>query len=143
IANPAAGGLPGAVTKFGDCTGCAGYDRAYIRWNHLSPRFGFSYGLGNKTVIQGGLSWNYLDGGAYEYGTNKVAVNYGNLLDGAFTRNSTGSTTPGFGSWDTNSLPAPAPVPFSPILGNANDVNAFSATDGIAPYDIVWSIGIQ
>ena len=40
---------------------------------------------------------NYLDGGAYEYGTSKVAVNYGNLLVGSYTRNSTGSTIPGFG----------------------------------------------
>ena len=143
IPNAAAGGLPGAATKFGDCTGCAGYDRAYIRWNHLSPRAGFSYALTNKTVLQGGFSWNYLDGGAYEYGTSKVAVNYGNLLDGAFTRNSTGSQTPGFGSWDSNILPIPGSVPFSPTIGNANQINVFSPSDGIAPYDIVWSIGIQ
>jgi hypothetical protein len=143
IPNTAAGGLPGAMSKFGDCTGCAGFDRAAIKWNHLSPRLGASYGLNNKTVLQGGLSWNYLDGGAYEYGTNKVAVNYGNLLDGAFSRSATGTTTAGFGSWDTNILPAPGSVPFSPTIGNAVGVNAFSPNDGIAPYDIVWSIGIQ
>src|ERR1039458_10568447 len=56
IANPAAGGLPGAATKFGTCTGCAGFTHANIRWNHFSPRFGFSYGLNNKTVLQGGVS---------------------------------------------------------------------------------------
>ena len=95
VPNPAADGLLGAASKFGNCTGCAGFDRAYIRWNHVSPRIGFSYGLNSKTVLQGGFSRNYLDGGAYEYGTNKVAVNYGNLLDGAFTRNSTGTTAPG------------------------------------------------
>jgi hypothetical protein len=143
IPNPAADGLLGAASKFGNCAGCAGFDRAYIRWNHLSPRLGFSYGISNKTVIQGGFSWNYLDGGAYEYGTSKVAVNYGNLLDGAFTRNSTGTTAPGFGSWDTNVLPLPAPVPFSPTLGVGNQINAFSPADGIAPYDIVWNIGVQ
>ncbi len=143
IPNSAAGGLPGAMSKFGDCTGCAGFDRAAIKWNHLSPRLGVSYGLNNKTVLQGGFSWNYLDGGAYEYGTNKVAVNYGNLLDGAFNRNSTGTTAPGFGSWDGNILPEPGAVPFSPTIGNAVGVNAFSPNDGIAPYDIVWSIGIQ
>ena len=143
IPNPGADGLLGAASKFGNCTGCAGFDRAYTRWNHLSPRLGFSYGLNNKTVLQGGFSWNYLDGGAYEYGTNKVAVNYGNLLDGAFTRNSTGSTTPGFGSWDSNTLPLPGPIPFSPTLGIGNQINAFSPKDGIAPYDLVWNIGIQ
>jgi hypothetical protein len=143
IPNPAADGLLGAASKFGNCAGCAGFDRAYIRWNHLSPRLGFSYGLNNKTVLQGGFSWNYLDGGAYEYGTNKVAVNYGNLLDGAFTRNSTGTTAPGFGLWDSNILPLPAPIPFSPTLGVGNQINAFSPKDGIAPYDVVWNIGVQ
>jgi hypothetical protein len=143
IPNTAAGGLPGAMSKFGDCTGCAGFDRADIKWTHLSPRLGVSYGLNSKTVLQGGFSWNYLDGGAYEYGTNKVAVNYGNLLDGAFTRSSTNTTAPGFGSWDSNILPAPGSVPFSPTIGNGVGVNAFSRNDGIAPYDIVWNIGIQ
>ena len=117
IPNPGAGGLLGAATEFGNCAGCAGYDRAYIRWNHLSPRVGFSYAFNNKTVLQGGFAQNYMDGGAYEYGTSKVAVNYGNLLTGSFHRNSTGSTTPGFGSWDSNILPEPAHTPFSPSLG--------------------------
>ena len=144
LPNPAANGIPGAVTKFGNCTGCAGLDRASIHWNHISPRIGFSYGLNNKTVIQGGFAQNYLDGGAYEYGTHKVAVNYGNLLDGSFQRNSTGSTTPGFGSWDSNIIPLPAPVPFSPTLGTAAGVNAFDPVqDGRAPYVLAWNIGIQ
>src|SRR5208337_3843349 len=51
IPNPGAGGLPGAASEFGNCTGCAGFDRAAIKWNHISPRIGFSYGLNNKTVI--------------------------------------------------------------------------------------------
>ena len=141
--NPAAGGILGAATEFGTCSGCAGYDRAYIRWNHLSPRIGFSYAFNNKTVLQGGFAQNYMDGGAYEYGTSKVAVNYGNLLIGSFHRNSTGSTTPGFGSWDSNILPIPAATPFSPTLGIGQSINAFSPTDGIAPYVVAWSIGIQ
>src|SRR6266849_4664341 len=144
IPNPAAGGLPGAVTKLGNCTGCAGVDRASIHFNHFSPRIGFSYGLNNKTVIQGGFAQNYLDGGAYEYGTHKVAVNYGNLLDGFFQRNSTGTTAPGFGPWDSNSLPLPAPIPFSPTLGTGAGVNAFNLSqDGMAPYVLAWNIGVQ
>lgn len=144
IPNPAAGGLPGAATKFGDCTGCAGIERAAIHYGHFSPRAGVSYQLNNKTVLQGGFSMNYLDGGAYEYGTNKVAVNYGNLLVGSFTRNSTGSTTPGFGYWDNTILPSPAAVPFSPSLGVGTSIFGFDPTnDGRAPYDLVWNIGIQ
>jgi hypothetical protein len=143
IPNPEAGGRPGAVTKFGNCTGCAGFDRADIVWHHFSPRGGVSYQLNNKTVLQGGFAMNYLDGGAYEYGTSKVAVNYGNLLLGAFQRNATGTTTPGFGSWDTNVMPEPAPTPFSPTIGNVAPVNAFNRGDGIAPYTLAWNAGIQ
>jgi len=144
IPNADAGGLLGAATKFGNCSGCAGLDRGAIHWNHLSPRLGASYQLNNKTVLQLGFSMNYLDGGAYEYGTSKVAVNYGNLLNGAFFRNSTGTTAPAFGSWDSNSQPLPAPVPFTPGIGNAASIDAFNpAVDGRAPYDVVWSLGVQ
>ena len=144
IPNPAAGGLLGAATKFGDCTGCAGVTRAAIKWDHISPRGGFSYKLNDKTVLQGGTSMNYLNGGAYEYGISKVAVNYGNLLVGSFTRNSTGSTAAGFGNWDTNILPTPGATPFSPTIANATSINAFDPkNDGVAPYDVVWNIGIQ
>jgi hypothetical protein len=143
LSNPAAGGLPGAASKFGSCSGCAGFERADIRWTHFSPRLGFSYALNKSTVLQGGFSRNYLDGGAYEYGTSKVAVNYANLLTGSFNRNSTGTSAAAFGSWDSNALPVPAPVPFSNSLGIAQPIDAFSRTDGIAPYDIVWNVGIQ
>ena len=143
VPNPGAGGLPGAASKFGSCAGCAGFDRASIRFNHFSPRAGFSYALNDKTVVQGGFAQNYLDGGAYEYGTSKVAVNYANLLTGSFNRNSTGITTAGFGSWDGNILPIPAPVPFSPSLGIGQQIDGFSPKDGRAPYVIAWNIGVQ
>ncbi len=144
IPDPAAGGLLGAATKLGDCTGCAGVDRAAIKWDHFTPRGGFSYQLNNKTVLQGGMSMNFLDGGAYEYGTSKVAVNYGNLLDGSTTYKSTNTPTPAFGSWDTNVLPLPAPIPFNNGLGTASAIDAFDPNhDGIAPYDLVWNIGVQ
>jgi hypothetical protein len=144
IPNPGADGLLGAATKFGSCAGCAGVDRAAIKWDHITPRAGFSYQFNQKTVLQGGFSMNFLDGGAYEYGTSKVAVNYGNLLDGSTTYKSTGTPTPGFGNWDTQSLPLPGPKPFSPALGVASAINAFDPNrDGIAPYALVWNIGIQ
>jgi hypothetical protein len=144
IPNPGAGGLLGAATEFGNCTGCAGVNRAAIDWKQISPRGGFSYELNKKTVLQGGFSQNYLDGGAYEYGTHKVAVNYGNLLVGSFTRNSTGTVNPAFGSWDINSLPYPANTPFSPTIGNATSINAFDPqNDGKSAYDVVWSLGVQ
>ena len=144
IPNPGADNRLGAATKFGYCSTCAQVDRANIHWNHFSPRTGFSYQLNSKTVLQSGFSVNFLNGGAYEYGISKVAVNYGNLLLGSFARNSTGSTNPGFGSWDNTILPYPGLTPFSPTIGNATNINGFDPRfDGVAPYDAVWNIGIQ
>ena len=38
----------------------------------------------------------------------------------------------------------PAPIPFNPGLGTASAIDAFDlANDGVAPYDVVWSLGIQ
>ena len=136
--------LAGAATKFGNCTGCAGLTRGDIHWGHFGPRFGFAYKLSDKMVVQGGLDVAFLDGGAYEYGTNKVAVNYGNLLTGSFTRGTTGSYTSSLGSWDTNPIPAVNPTPFSPGLGAGTQINAFSPKkDGYAPYSQQWNINLQ
>ncbi len=144
IPNPGAGGRLGAATKFGYCVECAKVTRAAIHWTHFSPRTGFSYQIGRKTVLQSGFSVNFLNGGAYEYGISKVAVNYGNLLLGSFTRPSTGSTNAGFGSWDNTILPSPGTTPFSPTIGNATGINAFDpSNDGVAPYVATWNIGIQ
>ncbi|MDI3253361.1 MAG: TonB-dependent receptor [Bacillota bacterium] len=142
--NPAAGGLPGALTKFGNCTGCAGYDRAYIHWGHFGPRLGMAYQINDKTVLQAGYSVAFLNGGAYEYGTSKVAVNYGNLLVGSFAQSSTGTNVSAYGSWDTRTMPNPGPTPFSPTLGIGGvQIDAFSSTDGFAPYSQQWNVNVQ
>jgi hypothetical protein len=136
--------IPGQANKLGSCNGCAGFNHVDTHWNHIGPRFGFAYQLSRKTVLQAGMDIAFLDGGAYEYGTNKVAVNYGNLLVGSYTRNSTGSFNSSFGSWDTNSIPAVSPTPFSPSLGRGNQINAMSKkTDGKAPYSEQWNINLQ
>jgi hypothetical protein len=144
LQNPAANNLPGAMSKFGNCTGCAGFDRADIHWGHVGPRIGFAYQFNNKTVLQGGFSVAFLDGGAYEYGTNKVAVNYGNLLVGSYAQNSTGTNVSSYGSWDTNIIPNPQPTPFNPGLGvGGSQVDAFNKNDGFAPYAQMWSVNVQ
>jgi Carboxypeptidase regulatory-like domain len=142
-ANPAADGVKGAATQFGNCTGCAGFTRADIHWGHIGPRLGFAYQINNKTVVQAGFSVAFLNGGAYEYGTNKVAVNYGNLLTGSFTRLSTGTQISSFGSWDKTQLTDPAATPFSPGLGVGTQINAFSKNDGFAPYSQQWNLNVQ
>jgi hypothetical protein len=143
IPNPAAGGLLGAATQFGNCSGCAGYTRATTHFTHLGPRVGFAYELNTKTVLQAGFSIAFLNGGAYEYGTNKVAVNYGNLLTGSFTRLSTTTNQSSLGSWDTTQLENPAATPFSPSLGVGTQINDFSKNDGYAPYSQQWNVNVQ
>jgi len=139
------GNIPGAMTKFGNCSGCSGYDRASIHWGHFGPRLGFAYKLNDKTVVQGGFDIAFLNGGAYEYGTSKVAVNYGNLLTGSFVRNASGSNASAVGSWDNSSnfLPSPAVTPFSTSIGNGQDIDAFSQSDGFAPYSQQWNLQTQ
>jgi hypothetical protein len=142
--DPAADGIPGGANQFGNCTGCSGFTRGDIHWGHIGPRLGFAYQLNKKTVVQGGLNVAFLDGGAYEYGTNKVAVNDSNLLVGSFTRSSTGGLTPAFGSWDTNVMPNPATTAFSAGLGGGNQIMAFDKKkDGYAPYSEQWNLNLQ
>ncbi|MDW5266621.1 MULTISPECIES: carboxypeptidase-like regulatory domain-containing protein [Acidobacteriaceae] len=142
--NPAAGNLLGEATQFGSCTGCSGVTHADIHYKHFGPRLGFAYMINDKTVIQGGYSLAFLDGGAYEYGTSKVAVSYGNLLQGSYNRNSTGTNTPGYGEWDGNPIPAPANGVLNPALGIGTTIRAFDPKkDGLAPYIQQWNINVQ
>lgn len=141
--NPAASNIPGAATKFGNCTGCAGFTRADIHYGHVGPRLGFAYQLNDKTVLQAGFAVAFLNGGAYEYGTSKVAVNYGNLLTGSFTRLSTGTNQSSYGSWDTTPLTNPTATPFSSSLGVGTQINAFSRKDGFSPYSQQWNVNVQ
>ncbi len=141
--NPGADGLPGAATQLGSGTAKAGYNRAGTHFAHFGPRFGLSYELNPKTVLQGGFSLTFLNGGAFEYGTHKVAVSYGNLLVGSYSKNSTGGLNSAYGSWDNNPMPDPAPTPFSPTLGLGTQIFDFSESDGYAPYAEQWNVNVQ
>ena len=143
--NAEAGGLPGTVTKYGVCAvGCTGTNRADIHWKDFGPRVGLSYMVNNKTVVQGGYYLAYLQGGAYSFGTTRVAQQYTGLLAGSFNSGSTGTSKPGYGSWDARPIPFPAATPFSPFLGNGGFVRqADPKTAGIAPYTQSWNFDIQ
>jgi len=142
--NPGAGDLPGAATKFGTCQGCAGITRADIHWKYFQPRVGFAYSANPKTVLRSGFYLTFLDGGAYEYGTAQSASFMSSLLAGSFIRAATGTSSPGYGSWDVSPLPLPQPTPFSPSIGNAGIIFDFPpAQAGVAPYDAAWSFGVQ
>lgn len=140
-ANPAAGGLPGIANQFGQG---GAPTRAEIHWKNFGPRLGAAYAINSKTVVQAGYSLAFLNGGAYEYGTSKVATSYGNLLQGSFNANSTGTNTPGYGSWDGNPIPAPAGGVLNPSLGLGTTIRAFDpAKSGRAPYVQQWNFNVQ
>jgi hypothetical protein len=137
--------LLGAANKLGNCSACSGYRRAGIHWKDFSPRLGFAYKLNNKTVLLSGFAINFLDGGAYEYGDNKIAVNYGSLLGGVFNVNSLDSNVPGFGQWDGNAIPQPSTVSFSDrsFLNSTGVLRQFGRDPGKIPYTESWNVGFQ
>lgn len=142
------GSLPGDVSKLGSCTGCSGSDRAAdIHWGHFGPRIGMAYKINDKSVIQGGFAIAFLNGGAYEYGTNKVAVNYGNLLVGSYNRGSLGNNKSSFGDgtgWDHNVMPDPPHQAFNTALGAGTTIYALDKKhDGFAPYAQQWNLNYQ
>lgn len=144
LKDPAANGHLGAITQLGSCSTCAGYDRASIDWKDFAPRLGFSYQINNRTVLNGGFSMSYLDGGSYEFGTNKVAVDYGNDLEGFLYTPSSGTNISSYGSWDGRVLGIPPSLTVSPgMLDGQSTVFEFSQGDNVTPYMEQWSLGIQ
>ena len=141
--------LLGAMAELGTCTGCAGWSQQTMDWHHFSPRAGFTYQLNRKTVVLGGASWYWLDTGSFEYGVNKVAVNYGNNLNGVVSIGPPpGTQTPGLGQWDTHPLPGLPAVGFSPTFFNGTSILGFAQVHELPKtvnqaYDEQFVIGVQ
>jgi hypothetical protein len=136
--------LLGAAGKLGFCNGCADYRRADIHWKDFSPRVGIAYKLTPKTVILSGYSINYLDEGAYEFGNNKLSVDYGSLSAGQIQVNSNGTNVPAYGIWDNNPLGVPSLSGFSSTAFNATGpLYEFSKQDGRDAYVQMWNAGVQ
>jgi hypothetical protein len=133
----------GAMAILGaGCNGCVGWNNMDMQWKHFSPRLGFAYQLNNKTVLLAGLSFSFLDTGAYEYGVNKVAVNFGNNLNGTVSYSGQPNQVPGFGQWDTTALPSPPKPPFTPDFFNTNSTNEMHK-HVLQGYSEVLTVGVQ
>ena len=136
--------LLGGASKLGTCPGCAGYRRADIHWKDFSPRIGLAYKLTPKTVLLAGYSINFLDEGPYEYGNNKLSVDYGSLSAGQIQVNSNGTNVPAYGVWDNNPLGVPSLSAFSPTAFNGTGpLYEFSKDPGPNAYIQMWSGGVQ
>ncbi|HVJ08539.1 MAG TPA: carboxypeptidase regulatory-like domain-containing protein [Acidisarcina sp.] len=142
VPNPL-GHLAGAASRLGTCPNCVGWNHADTTWTHFSPRLGFDYKINDKMVLNAGFSQNYLDGGSYEYGTNKVAVNYGNLLNGVISDPSSGSTKATYGNWDGNVLAYPTAKTFTADIANGTDAYAFCKNCTRSPYLLAFNVGLQ
>src|SRR4029077_3852794 len=140
--------IMGAMSELGTCSACVGFSTMNMDWHHFSPRIGFTYQLTPKTVILGGASFYWLDTGAFEYGVNKVAVNYGNNLNGVVSIGQPEPQIPGFGQWDTNTLPPLPQVGFSPTFFNGVDISGFAQVHELPrqvnqAYDEQFVLGVQ
>jgi hypothetical protein len=150
LANPGAvstNGTPlfGAATSLGtNCPLCAGFNRATMSFRHVGPRAGFAYQVNPKTVVLGGYALIFLDGGAYEFGTNKVALNYGSILAGTNQVNSSGTNIASYGSWDTKQLAVPTNSALTRTIGNGSGILHVFQQNGIAqPYSQMFNLGVQ
>jgi len=140
--------LLGAMSELGSFQGAVGWSTMYTQWHHFSPRAGFTYQLTPKTVILGGVSFYWLDTGAFEYGVNKVAVNYGNNLNGVVSIGSSNPLVPGFGEWDTNQLPPLPAVGFSSTSFNGTSILGYAQVHSLPrsvnqAYDELFTLGVQ
>ena len=138
------GPLLGAATSLGRGGEAAGFSRANIPWKNVGPRVGFAYVVNPKTVVSAGYSIIFLDGGAYEFGTNKIANDYGNIVAGVNQTNSSGTNIGSYGSWDARTLANPQNTPLTATIGNGSGVLHVFQKSGIRqPYSQMYDLGIQ
>jgi len=136
--------LLGAASRLGSGAGRSGFRRADIHWKDFSPRIGLAYKLTPKTVILGGYAVNFLDEGPYEFGNNKLSVDYGSLSAGQIQVNSFGNNVPHYGIWDGNPLGVPSLASFSPETFNGTGpLFQFQKNNGHDAYIQMWNAGFQ
>jgi hypothetical protein len=139
---PLIGGMTALGAAGAECPACVGWNRMDMIWNHFSPRVGITYQLNSKTVLLAGASWYWLDTGAFEYGVNKTAVNYGNNLNGTIGLDPLPNQVPGYGQWDGNPLAAPAKLPLT--TGFLNTQSPHELVKHVKQaYDEQFVVGIQ
>ncbi len=138
------GPLLGAATSLGTGPNAAGFNRADMVWTNVGPRLGFAYAVDPKTVVSGGYAITFLDGGAFEFGTNKVANDYGNVVAGTVQTPTSKTNVPAYGGWDTKVLGVPQTTPLTPTLGNgAGTLHIFQKSGVRQPYSQMFDLGIQ
>lgn len=155
VANPAAGGLPGAVIFAGNGPGRSGIDHfGQTRLNAWGPRVGFAYQLFPSTVIRGGGGIFYMpvreDGNA-DNGNMGFAGRYwspGNRLAQGVTARLQSTTTGGFldpwyQSADPMAMPAQHPPIINPGILLGSGVFWYQPKSGRTPYLGTWDLTVE
>ncbi|MCI0388772.1 MAG: carboxypeptidase regulatory-like domain-containing protein [Acidobacteria bacterium] len=136
--NPRAGGIPGALRFAGFGEGRENSRTLVDGWyGGIGPRFGFAYGLDNKTVIRGSVSRTF----------GMVKATTGSThFEGAITIFRPASTnlgiTPAF-RLDTGLPPFPAPPSIDPSFSNGNNTAWWNNSVTRMPENYNWTLSVQ
>ncbi len=136
--NPKADGIRGALRFAGFGEGRENSRTLVDGWyGGIGPRFGFAYGLNNKTVIRGSVSRSF---GIVKATTGSTH------FEGAITIFRPASTdlgiTPAF-RLDTGLPPFPAPPSIDPSFSNGNNTAWWNNSASRMPENYNWTLSVQ
>ncbi|HEU0119157.1 MAG TPA: TonB-dependent receptor, partial [Bryobacteraceae bacterium] len=136
LANPGAGGRPGALRFAGQGSGRTGTRRLIDPdLSAFGPRLGFAYALSKKTVLRGGYGLYYAD----NYLTISSA---GFNIEGTFQTLDNG-ITPAFRLRDGFPQSFPKEPRIDPALLNNQAASYLEQSSGALPRTQSWSFGMQ
>jgi hypothetical protein len=154
LANPAAGGHPGALQFAGSGTdSCNCRNPVDTHYKNFGPRVGAAYRLGDKTVLRAGFAIMYVHVGGIG-GRNNSRQGLSQLgFNATNSSTSPGNNAPAY-YWDNGVPPiAQAPPFIDPSYGTGfitanptgvqNPVYGDPGTGGKPPYYENWNFGIQ
>ncbi|MEW5974192.1 MAG: TonB-dependent receptor [Acidobacteriota bacterium] len=139
LANPGAGGRPGAVRFASDSQRTF----ADTDWRQFGPRFGLAYSLDSRTVFRGGYGIYYSAGGASLANGHLLGFTMGYQSNNRIV-STDGGITPAFfldQGFPQNRFPRP---PFiDPSVVNGGVPYYMAREDGHGPYIQNWNVNIQ
>lgn len=143
LANPGAGGFPGALVFAGSGQGRTGRRTFADTWfGGFGPRVGFAYQLTQKTALRGGYGISYLPGTLNGGGGGSIPNTQGFTASPSFSTADQG-ITPAFyidGGFPQNFARPPF---LNPSFANAQGITFIPRDNGRLPYMQNWSFNVQ
>jgi hypothetical protein len=152
VANPGAGGLPGALVFLGNYAGacvsqagpslCRSGSLSNTRYNEVQPRLGFAYAYNDRTVVRAGYGINYLSSRALAMMDGNIVSSFlSGFWANQYIPNPYAGASPVF-QWDTG-LPAVPPVVQTLSGANGSSIDYWEAGAGAASYLQNWSLTVE